>query len=177
MTTEEITSYRARLVDALVAASGPVPAAAPRWGYAYMDRATTAEAPIGAVTQLTPSWQWSTGRLDPATADRRATVVHTGTGTYEVRLPGVASAAGIAHVTPYRTAYRGRTCGVAGYAPDGPDQLVRVRCFNEAGAPVDWWFTVFFAAPGTGTSPTRRSGTTTAPEAPPRWTRFTTRAR
>ncbi|WP_326830051.1 hypothetical protein OIE13_12835 [Streptosporangium sp. NBC_01810] len=153
MTTEEITSYRARLVDALVAASGPVPAAAPRWGYAYMDRATTAEAPIGAVTQLTPSWQWSTGRLDPATADRRATVVHTGTGTYEVRLPGVASAAGIAHVTPYRTAYRGRTCGVAGYAPDGPDQLVRVRCFNEAGAPVDWWFTVFFAAPGTGTSP------------------------
>ncbi|MEV4187753.1 hypothetical protein AB0J28_40620 [Streptosporangium canum] len=152
-TTDEMIGHRARLVDALVAAGSPRPASRPRWAYAYMDRATTAEAPIGATVPLTPSWQWSTGRLDPATADRRATVVHTGTGTYEVRLPGVASAAGIAHVTPYRTAYRGRTCGVTGYAPAGPDQVVKVRCFNEAGAPVDWWFTIFFAAPGPGTAP------------------------
>ncbi|SFK73237.1 hypothetical protein SAMN05216275_13385 [Streptosporangium canum] len=152
-TTDEMTGHRARLVDALVAAGSPRPASRPRWAYAYMDRATTAEAPIGATVPLTPSWQWSTGRLDPATAGRRATVVHTGTGTYEVRLPGVASAAGIAHATPYRTAYRGRTCGVTGYAPAGPDQVVKVRCFNEAGAPVDWWFTIFFAAPGPGTAP------------------------
>ncbi|UBU08993.1 hypothetical protein LCN96_31975 [Nonomuraea gerenzanensis] len=56
-------------------------------------------------------------------------------------------------MTPYRTVYRGRTCGVTGYAPEGPDQVVEVRCFNEAGAPADWWFTVFFAAPGPGTAP------------------------
>ncbi|MFI6458666.1 hypothetical protein ACIBF6_44865 [Streptosporangium amethystogenes] len=153
MGADEIKRHRARVVDALVAASGPPPGTAPRWGYAYMDRATTAEAPIGAVTPLNPHWQWSTGRLDPATADRRATVVHTGTGSYEVRLPGVASAAGIAHVTAYRTTYRGRTCGVVGHVPDGPDELIRVRCLNETGAPVDWWFTVFFAAPGGGTRP------------------------
>ncbi|GLW20274.1 hypothetical protein DI270_030305 [Microbispora triticiradicis] len=151
--TEEIKRQRARVVDALVAASGPVPGATPRWGYAYMDRATTTEAPIGVETALNPYWQWSTGRLDPATAGRRATVVHTGTGEYEVRLPGIASQAGIAHVTAYRTVYRGRTCAVAGYAPDGPDELIRVRCFNEAGAAVDWWFTIFFAAPGAGTRP------------------------
>ncbi|MGW4642319.1 hypothetical protein ACWEN6_27655 [Sphaerisporangium sp. NPDC004334] len=153
LTTDEITAHRARIVDALVGASGPAPVQAPRWGYAYMDRATTAEAPIGAVTPVNPYWQWSTGRLDPATADRRATVVHTATGQYEVRLPGIASAAGVAHVTAYRTVYRGRTCGVVGYAPDGPDELVRVRCFNETGAPVDWWFTIFFAAPGKGDHP------------------------
>jgi hypothetical protein len=118
-----------------------------------MDRATVSEAPLGAVTPLNPYWQWTTGRLDPGTAGRRAEVVHTGTGEYEVRLPGVASAAGIAHVTAYRTVYRGRACGVTGYAPDGPDELIRVRCVNEAGAPVDWWFTIFFAAPATGTRP------------------------
>ncbi|GLX98206.1 hypothetical protein [Herbidospora sp. NBRC 101105] len=153
LTTGELARDRQRVVDALVAASSPRPGQEPRWGYAYMDRATVAEAPIGVVTPLTTQWQWSTGRLDPATAGRRATVVHTGTGRYEVRLPGVASAAGVAHVTPYRTVYRGRTCGVVGYRPDGPDQLVEVRCFNEAGAPVDWWFTVFFAAPGPGETP------------------------
>ncbi|MET8991459.1 hypothetical protein ABZW49_38915 [Nonomuraea wenchangensis] len=153
LTTGEITRDRRRVVDALVAATAPGPGGQPRWGYAYMDRATPSEAPIGAVTPLNAQWQWSTGRLDPATADRRATVVHTGTGTYEVRLPGIASAAGIAHVTPYRTVYRGRTCGVTGYAPDGPDELIKVRCFNETGAPVDWWFTVFFAAPGPGQTP------------------------
>ncbi|MEV7808051.1 hypothetical protein AB0O28_34400 [Microbispora sp. NPDC088329] len=153
MTTDEIMAHRARFLDAVVAADSPKPVTAPRWGYAYMDRATPAEAPLGTVTPLTTSGQWSTGRLDPATANRRATVVHTGTGTYDVRLPGVASPGGIAHVTPYRTAYRGRTCGVTGYAPDGPDQLVQVRCFNENGAPADWWFTVFFAEFGPGTTP------------------------
>ncbi|WP_030455531.1 hypothetical protein, partial [Herbidospora cretacea] len=153
MTTDEMRRHRERIIDALVAATGPRPGDEPRWGYAYMDRATVAEAPIGVVTPLNAQWQWSTGRLDPDTAARRATVVHTGTGEYQVRLPGIAAETGIAHVTPYRTIYRGRTCGVTGYAPDGPDQLIEVRCFTETGAPVDWWFTVFFAAPGPGETP------------------------
>ncbi len=63
-----------------------------------MDRATGIEAPIGVVTPLNAQWQWSTvaSGFDLATADRRAGVVHeaTGTGQYEVRLPGVASARG-----------------------------------------------------------------------------------
>ncbi|WP_061299869.1 hypothetical protein [Herbidospora cretacea] len=145
--TEEIARFRTRMAEALVAASGPTPAAA-RWGYAYMDRATPTEAPIGVETQLNPYWQWTTAGLA-----RRATVVHTGTGRYDVRLPGVASADGTAHVTAYRTVYRGRTCGVVGHAPDGPDQVVEVRCFDHTGAPADWWFTIFFAAPATGSAP------------------------
>lgn len=121
-----------------------------RWGYAYMDQAT---APVGVATPLNGTQQWTTARLDPTTAHQRAAVTRTGTGAYRVRLPGVGSAAGIAHVTAYRTAYRGRTCAVAGQEPDGADELVSVRCFDHTGRPVDWWFTIFTTTPTGGGSP------------------------
>lgn len=124
--------------------------AAPRWGFAYMNEGT---APIGVETTLVPSRQWTTGRLDPATAGRRASSVHTGTGEYLVRLPDVAANIGVAHVSPVRTIYRGRTCMVASYEPNGPDELIRVRCFDQTGAPVDWWFLLFFTAPTIGDAP------------------------
>ncbi|MFB9963722.1 hypothetical protein [Sinosporangium siamense] len=105
-----------------------------------MNKATAAEAPIGVPTAISVNSQWSTGGTG-------ATVTRIGTGAYEVRLPGVASSTGIVHVTAYRTHYRGRTCAVTGYGPSGADELVEVQCYDENGAPVDWWFTVHFTAP------------------------------
>ncbi|WP_141704301.1 hypothetical protein [Planobispora rosea] len=159
MTEEERDRTVGELVDALLAAEAPALSPTPRWAYAYMDRATVAEAPIGVVTELTPIGQWSTGGTG-------ATVTHTGTGAYEVRLPGVASARGIAHVTAYRTVYRGRTCAVTGFEPSGADELVRVQCRDQAGEPVDWWFTVLFTAPSATGHPyatIQHSGSPTAP--------------
>ncbi|WP_214411864.1 hypothetical protein [Sphaerisporangium fuscum] len=150
VTKEEAARETRDLLDAMVAAATPAPAASPRWGYAYMDQAT---APLDVPAGLNPAYQWTTGRLDPATAAHRATVTHTGTGSYEVRLPDVASATGIAHVTPYRTVYRGRTCRVTGYEASGPDEVIRVQCFDHTGAPVDWWFEAFFAAPAADAAP------------------------
>jgi uncharacterized repeat protein (TIGR01451 family) len=130
-----------------------VTGAAPRWAYAYMDRATVNEAPIGVETPLNAGWQWSTAKNNPNTAGRRATVVHLGTGEYEVRLPEIGVAQGIAHVTAFRTVYRGRSCAVRGYQQSGPDELIRVGCVDQTGAPADWWFTVLFTAPASGTQP------------------------
>ena len=151
ITEEQGERVVAELIDAMVAAAAPTASATPRWGFAYMDKAT---APLGAETALDATFQWTTGRRDPATAAHRATVTHTGTGEYAVRLPDIASATGVAHVTAYRTTYRGRTCAVAGQEPAGTDEVIRVRCFDHTGAPIDWWFTVFFAAPAaTGGTP------------------------
>ncbi|MGJ6966320.1 hypothetical protein ACSDR0_30865 [Streptosporangium sp. G11] len=145
MTEAESDRSVVELFDALAGGTSPA-AGAPRWAYAYVNAATTTEAPIGEPTALHPGWQWSTG-------GGQATVTHTGTGRYEVRLPNVASSTGVAHVTAYRTVYRGRTCAVTGYRPSGADELVDVRCVDQNGAPIDWWFTVFFAAPAAGSRP------------------------
>ncbi|MET9425854.1 hypothetical protein ABZY06_35095 [Streptomyces sp. NPDC006540] len=142
---EEAEAARAELLDAMVAAAGPAPSA-PRWGYAYMNRATETEAPIGVPTVLNNAFQWSTA----ADAGWAGTVTHLATGEYEVRLPGIGGSGGVAHVTPYRTDNSGRSCAVRGYRPDGADELIRVGCVDRTGAPVDWWFTVFYAAPATG---------------------------
>ncbi|MEO3813155.1 hypothetical protein ABGB17_29485 [Sphaerisporangium sp. B11E5] len=147
-TAEESDRDVRALFEALVAAGTPTPPA-PRWGYAYMNEATP---PIGVPVTLNHV-QWTTGRRDPATAGNRASVTRTGTGEYEVRLPDVGAANGVPHVTAYRTTYRGRTCAVAGYGQAGPDETVRVRCFDQHGAPVDWWFTIFFAAATPGGTP------------------------
>ncbi|MBG6134721.1 RNA polymerase sigma factor [Longispora fulva] len=129
----------------------PVSTAAPRWAMAYMDRASTSEAPIGSEVPLGAGTQWRTSQS--ATSTRPVTVLHTGTGAYTVRLPDLADDGGVAHTTAYRTEYRGRSCLVRGYRAAGPDELVDVRCFDQNGAAVDWWFTVFFGAPSAGQAP------------------------
>ncbi|MBG0825972.1 hypothetical protein HS048_35465 [Planomonospora sp. ID91781] len=144
----ESDQMAAELFDALAGLSAPAPAATPRWGFAYVNLATTAEAPIGVETPLHPGPQWTTGA-----AGRLATVTHLTTGRYLVRLPGVGAERGIAHATAYRTNHRGRTCGVEDYRHDGADELLTVRCFDEHGAPADWWSQVFFAAPTAATAP------------------------
>ncbi|MBG0829716.1 hypothetical protein HS041_18290 [Planomonospora sp. ID67723] len=132
--------------DRMAVDPAPAPLPAPRWAFAYVNKATVTEAPIGVPTAVAPGNQWSTGGSG-------ATVTHTGPGAYEVRLPGVASDQGIAHVTPFRTNYRGRTCAVTGYTPSWPDELVKVQCHDETGAPADWWFTITFTAPSVTAHP------------------------
>ncbi|GAA4462528.1 hypothetical protein GCM10023170_067430 [Phytohabitans houttuyneae] len=145
MTEPEHNQQVTDLFDAIAGHPAP-PSIGPRWAYAYVTAATTAEAPIGVTTALHPGWNWSTG-------GGQATVVHTDTGEYQVRLPGIAAASGVAHVTAYRTVYRGRTCAVTSYRPDGLDELLGVRCVDEAGNPIDWWFTAMFTSPTIGTHP------------------------
>jgi len=140
------------------AVAGYVGPASPRWGYVWMDQATAAR---GVEAGLDPAWQWTSGRSDYATAGRRATVVHRGTGAYTVRLPGAGYPAGTAHVTSFATVSRhyyaprvdGHSCAVAGYQPSGADELVDVRCHGRDGTPVDVQFNVFFSAPNRGSEP------------------------
>ncbi|GAA1616819.1 RNA polymerase sigma factor [Catellatospora bangladeshensis] len=135
------------------ASAGQVLQGSPNWGYVYVDKATEAEAPIGTATPLNLNTQWSTAADYPATTGQQALVTHTGTGRYQVRLPGLGAERAVTHVTAYRTVYRGRVCAVADYRRSGTDELVDVRCFDHTGAPIDWWFTVFVAAAAGGTQP------------------------
>ncbi|WP_406315110.1 hypothetical protein OHA77_00100 [Streptosporangium sp. NBC_01639] len=144
----ESDQVAAELFDALAGLSAPTPPATPRWGFAYVNLATVDEAPIGVETPLHPGPQWTTGA-----AGRLTTVTHLATGRYLVRLPGIGATRGIAHATAYRTNNRGRTCGVEDYRQDGSGELLTVRCFDEHGAPADWWSQVFFTAPVAGTAP------------------------
>ncbi|RBQ13929.1 hypothetical protein DP939_43350 [Spongiactinospora rosea] len=145
----ELLARTDELMEAMVAATGPTPST-PRWGYVYMNRATPAEAPLGVPTLLDNAFQWSTAATGSGWA---GVVTHLATGEYEVRLPGLGGAGGITHVTPFRTNNTGRVCAVRQYRRDGADQVIRVGCADRNGAPADWWFTLFYAAPATGQGP------------------------
>jgi DNA-directed RNA polymerase specialized sigma24 family protein len=136
----------------LVGARGPVvpgpPPAGPRWGYARM---LAHDIPLGIETQLDPQWQWTTWSRGVPLLDalwvRKATVIHQATGRYRVRLPGIGSRTGLAHVTPYATQYPD-SCSIVDNQPDGIDELVDVACLGPTGAPKDLWFNVFFGTAG-----------------------------
>lgn len=94
-------------------------------------------------TQYTPDPDHqlnSTGALN--------TITHTGTGAYTVRLPGLGAAAGHVQVTGDYWGSQGDLakvrCKVAGWGPSGADQLVRVRCFTNAGLPTDARFSMTY---------------------------------
>ncbi|SHF08221.1 hypothetical protein [Streptoalloteichus hindustanus] len=70
-------------------------------------------------------------------------VVREGEGEYAVRFGGLGVAGGVAHASAY-----GPTsdfCVVAGLAEDGMTEVVRVRCFDADGRPVDVRFVASFA--------------------------------
>jgi hypothetical protein len=104
--------------------------------------------------ELDPNWAWGTWLGDPSTAQRRGTVVRTGTGQYTLRLPGIGSPGGVAHVSdavwPIEESVG---CQVRDRAVDGSDEIVRVSCFDPAGAAKDMRFNTFFAAPSGGPAP------------------------
>ncbi|MCP2259199.1 hypothetical protein LX15_002900 [Streptoalloteichus tenebrarius] len=70
-------------------------------------------------------------------------IVREGVGEYAVRFGGLGVAGGVAHASAY-----GPTsdfCVVAGLAEEGMTEVVRVRCFDTGGAPVDVRFVASFA--------------------------------
>lgn len=125
---------------------GPHPAG-PRWGYARM---LAHDIPTGVETQLDGQWQWTTWSRGVSLLDalwvRKATVIHQSPGRYRVRLPGIGSPTGTAHVTPFSSTVA--TCSIVDTRQDGVDELVDVACFGPTGAVKDMWFNVFFGTPG-----------------------------
>ena len=73
-----------------------------------------------------PGLQWNSKGL-------HNTVEHLGTGSYQVRLPGMNLPGGTVLVTAYGMG--GGRCKVAGWSLSGNDTLVNVRCFDRSGAP------------------------------------------
>jgi hypothetical protein len=63
------------------------------------------------------------------------TAFRSGVGVYQVRLPGLQSVSGHAHVTAYGAG--GTRCKVENWFTSGAAKLVNVRCFDTAGAPAD----------------------------------------
>lgn len=118
---------------ALAAPAGMAAAAPPdMYGFAYSDNAT----PPGVYVP-DPTRQWvSSGGV--------ATVQPTGpVGAYTVLFPGIASTAGIAHVTAVNRT--GIWCQVAAYGASGANERVDVRCFSPNGVPASSQFTVLFS--------------------------------
>lgn len=122
--------------------SGGTPAQpAARFGWAYL----FANQPFPTTGSYTPirSHQFnSTGALN--------TVVHTGLGAYTARLPNLGAFAGTVHVTAVGSLFAGDdasgpgSCKPVDWRPDGTTQLVNVRCYNLAGAPVDGAFALTY---------------------------------
>jgi hypothetical protein len=74
------------------------------------------------------------------------TVNHTGTGRYGVKLPNLASHAGVVLVSPTSFA---ATCRFSSTAPSGADVLVGVTCRNLAGSLKNTRFTIaYFSGSG-----------------------------
>lgn len=137
----------------------------PKWAHARVNRAAF-DIPLGVETEVDPDEQWGTWVRDLSQVDarwaRRATVLREEPGVYLVRLPGVGSAGGFAHVTVGRTYTWAYTCTVRDYRRDGADELVRVVCFdatpNTRGGSLDAPFSVFFAEGGPGIRYTATGG-------------------
>jgi hypothetical protein len=125
----------------------------PKWGYV---RVTAPLTEAGIETQLHPDTHWSTWARRFSIGEvrwvRQPTVEHSQVGSYRVRMPGLASVSGIAHVTIWRYPITG-ACSVTGNSVDGIDELIDVRCFGPTGAPADRDFNVFFGEPNTGRTP------------------------
>ncbi|WP_157631794.1 hypothetical protein [Catelliglobosispora koreensis] len=70
-------------------------------------------------------------------------------GTYQVKFFGMGTAGGVAHVSSYGS---NALCTIASWTQAAADQIVNVRCYNNAGALIDSRFAVNFTNrnPGAG---------------------------
>jgi hypothetical protein len=125
-------------------ASAPPSALAASFGWAYLwaDQAST-------TSEYTPS---SSYQFDSnVTTAAPNTVLRTGVGAYTAKLPNLGDAAGTVHVTAYGSGTE--TCKVANWNPSGTTQQINVRCFTNAGTPVDTRFTLTYAHPSSSPKP------------------------
>jgi hypothetical protein len=70
------------------------------------------------------------------------TVTRSSIGVYQVTLPGIGTSRGHVEITAYGS--DSSRCKVASWGASGSDELVNVRCFDPAGAPVDARYAVGF---------------------------------
>lgn len=98
-------------------------------GYVWADNPTAA-----SYTPATPYQANSAGAVN--------TVTRSAVGTYRVQMPGLGVARGHVQVT----AYGGTAdhCKTNGWGPTGTAQVIGVKCFTTAGAPVDSRYTLTY---------------------------------
>ena len=94
------------------------------WGGAYL----WANDPTAWSYDPSSSYSWNEWGHTNSIRRRR-------TGVYDNRLPGLGFADGFAHVTAYGTG--SEYCNVSSWWSDGDDRIVRVRCFDSNGSPVN----------------------------------------
>jgi hypothetical protein len=139
------TVMRASVVLAMTATVALLPAGpaaavpGPVDGYVWANQPGTADYTIGH------AWAYNSTGGD-------ITIHRVSAGSYHVRFVGMAVPGGVAHARPYGS---GNTamCLIASFGRNSGDQLVKVRCFDDAGAPADTRFVASFtdrtAAAGT----------------------------
>jgi len=104
-------------------------------GYVWADDSTAA--------LYTPSAAYNFNSTDPFNAVNTAGRTEDGIGPlYTIRFPGLGLTGGTVQVTAYGSG--SVACQVQSWSPLGDDQLVRVRCFNNAGTAVNARFTVAY---------------------------------
>ncbi|MEV7007245.1 hypothetical protein [Streptosporangium sp. NPDC051022] len=129
------------LVTGLASAVTSAQAAVPdRWGFAFVDVFS------GTPTLAHQAGSWSSASV--------VTVSPGATGQVKVVFPGIASPAGVAHVTAVSP--NAEWCQLQTWLPSGPDEVALVQCYKYGGAPVFVPFTIVFE---------ESSGTLPAPQA------------
>jgi hypothetical protein len=97
-----------------------------------------ADQPASASYTPSTTYSWNGNRADP-------TITRSGTGTYSVRLPGLATTGaegGHVQVTAYNSVLQ--RAKVTGWGSSGADMLIGVRTFDAAGAPADGRFVLSY---------------------------------
>ena len=91
----------------------------------------------------TPSAGYNFNSTDPSDAVNTISRTEDATGPlYTIRFPDLGLVGGTVRVTAYGSG--SAACQVQGWAPLGDDQLVWVRCFNNAGTAINSRFTVAY---------------------------------
>jgi hypothetical protein len=122
-------------VAATIAATPAHAAASTGAGYVWANNSTSAS--------YTPSASYNFNSTDPLDAINSITRTVDAVGPrYTVRFPDLGLLGGTVHVTGYGAS--STSCQVQSWGPSGDDQLVHVRCFNDAGTAVNSQFTVAY---------------------------------
>lgn len=106
------------------------------------------EQPVGQQVELHRQWQWGTWRRDGV--ERYITLVRTGEGAYDVRLPELGGRSGTVHaaISNGWGYYQPFSCQTTGTRGEGNDLLVGVACFNPDGTRRNLPFVIVFASDG-----------------------------
>lgn len=110
--------------------AGPAHAAAKAYGYVW------GYQPAAANYQAISGYEYNS-------AGGAIHIQRSGVGDYRVRFVSAAAPGAIAHASAYGSG-NSSFCTIAAWAPSAGDELLRIRCFDGAGAPVDSRFVASF---------------------------------